>query len=199
MTHSVRRLAAGSVLAVTMAALSGLTAASALARPASPARTATAAAAAAPAAPAGAGSFSTWRRAQRAAGFRLRRPAYTAGLRRAEPVLVEKCLATHKQSKRNVLSVYGTLRSSLLVLEQNNSGNPCGNFGEAKKLGTYRVQHARATLWGACGAHGMPPCSHKKITLYLEWRRYGIYRLASSYNERPRTLLRFARGLKKVR
>ena len=196
MTHRVGRLAAGSMLVVAMAALSGLTAATALAapaRPAWPASTATAAG------PAGGGSFATWRGAQRAAGFRLRRPTYTADLRRAEPVLVEKCLVTHKQTKRNVLSVYGSLRTSLLVLEQNNSGNPCGNFGEARKLGSYRIEGARATLWGSCGTHGMPPCSHKKISLYLEWRRYGIYRLASSYNERPRTLLRFARGLKKVR
>jgi hypothetical protein len=199
MTHSVRRLAAGSMLVVTMAAMSGLTAASALAAPArtaSPARAATAAVAAAPA---GTGPFSTWRRAQRAAGFRLRRPTYTAGLRRAEPVLVEKCLAAHELSKRNVLSLYGSLRKGLLVLEQNNSGHPCGDFGEAKKLGTYRIEGAKATLWGSCGAHGMPPCSHKRIALFLEWRRYGIYRLASSYNERKRTLLRFARGLKKVR
>ncbi len=199
MTHSVRRLAAGSMLVVTMAALSGLTAASALAAPARPASAARAATAAIAAAPAGTGSFSTWRRAQRAAGFRLRRPTYTAGLRRAEQVLVEKCLVTHELSKRNVLSLYGSLSRGLLVLEQNNSGKPCGNFGAARKLGSYRVQHARATLWGTCGARKMPPCSSRKIALYLTWHRFGIYREASSYNERPRTLLRFARGLKKVR
>src|SRR2546423_978697 len=39
------------------------------------------------------GSFSSWRKAQQAAGFRLRRPARTYGLVRRHPILVGTCMA----------------------------------------------------------------------------------------------------------
>jgi hypothetical protein len=155
------------------------------------------AALAAPAAPAGIGAFHTWSAAQSAAGFGLRKPTRTYGLRLG-PIVVTRCQATGKLKKRNVIASYGSPLHRLLAITQNNSGGACGDFGSARKLGTYRVQGRRAVLYGACGKNIGPPCSSRKISLFLVWTKNGKYCLASSHNERRSTLVRFARSLRRV-
>ncbi|MGO9081942.1 MAG: hypothetical protein ACLQDY_23370 [Streptosporangiaceae bacterium] len=187
MLHRIRGLTVAATLAVSLAAASALAAPAALA------------AASGPVPAARTGSFTSWRAAQRAARFRLRRPTDTAGLKRAEPILVEPCVASGELRKRIVVTSYGSFRRGLLAITQNNSGMPCGNFGEAKKLGTYRVLGAKATLWGYCGLPHAPSCHSRKVTFYLTFRKSGVYYEASSYNRWQRTLLRFGRSLRRVR
>jgi hypothetical protein len=145
--------------------------------------------------PAGTGSFHSWRAAQRAAGFGLLRPSYTAGLRQTGAISVDRCQAAGKLSKRSVFAGYGSFLARWLSIQQDNAGGGCGNFGEARVLGHYRVQGRRATMFGVCGKHLGPPCSSRKITLYLTWNKHGNYYVAGSHNERRHALVAFARGL----
>lgn len=181
--HRMRLLTVGLVVAVSLGA--GATALAPLAL-ASAAR------------PAGIGSFHSWRAAQRAAGFGLYAPVRTYGLRRNGLIIVDRCQVTGKLSRRNVFAGYGSFLGRELSIAQNNSGGPCGNFGAARRLGTVRVMGQRATLYGVCGRHLGPPCSSRKITLYLTWAKHGKYYEASAHNERPASLVGFARSLRPV-
>src|SRR5580693_473088 len=118
-----RKLASRGILAAGLAGLAMLAAA--------PAASA-APAAAGPAAPS---SYSTWSAAQKAAGFALYAPKYTAGLKRTNKISVTKCEVTGKTRFRDVFAQWGG--KTFLALDQNNSGGACSNFGAAKSLGTY--------------------------------------------------------------
>jgi hypothetical protein len=143
------------------------------------------------------GSYGTWRRAQRAAGFRLRKPSRTFGLVRTHPILVGKCQASGKGRKRDVYASWQR-RSTFLALDQNNSGGACSNFGDAKYLGRYRVQGHWAALYGFCGRSGMPSCRKRNFTLVLVWRSGSSYYVAYSHNEWRRTLVSFGRSLVRI-
>jgi hypothetical protein len=186
------KLAARSTLAAGLAGLVMLTAAPALAA----ARPATAAGPAA-GTPAATGSFKTWSRAQRAAGFRLRAPKRAYGLKRKHPILVSKCEATGKLSKRDVFAEWGAKKRSMSV-DQNNSGGACSNFGAAKPLGTYRIQGHKAHMFGFCGVKGLPSCKIRNIVLVLAWKAGKDYYVTYSNNEWRSTLAGFSRSLHRV-
>jgi len=186
----IRAVTAGLALAVGLGTSSAALAPAANASAARPATVATRAATAA------AGSYRTWHRAQRAAGFALRRPTRRHGLKRSGDIIVTRCLATGETSKKDVLASYGSTAHRFLSIEQNDSGGPCGSFGEAKSLGHRRVESVRAKLYGACGFGGDPSCSSRDISLYLSWTRHGMAYLAASHDERLKKLVSFARGLR---
>ena len=158
-----------------------------------------AAAGAAAARPAATGSFRTWHAAQQAAGFRLRRPTRTHGLARAGRIFVTRCEVTGELRKRNVFASWGHVQHRFLEISQNNSGGPCGNFGEAKELRKVRVHGARATLFGVCGFHGAPSCHKRNIFLFLTWKKHHVFYVATSHDERGHVLVNFARSLRRVR
>jgi hypothetical protein len=179
----IRALAAGLALAVGMGAATAELAPAALASARAPAVT---------------GSFHTWRAAQRAAGFRLKHPTRLHRLTRTGDIVVTRCEVTGKLRKRNVFASYGKPQHRFLQIAQNNSGGPCGDFGEAKDLRKVRVHGARATLFGVCGFAGEPSCHKRDIFLFLIWRHHHVFYVASSHNERARVLINFARSLRPV-
>ncbi len=148
--------------------------------------------------PAGTGSFRTWPAAQRAAGFGLYAPSRTYGLRPNGLISVDRCMAAGKLSKRSVSASYGSFLARWLSIQQKNTRGACGNFSEARVFGYYVVQGRRATMWGVCGKNLGPPCSSRKITLYLTWEKHGIYYVAGSRNEPRAVIVGFARGLRRV-
>lgn len=176
-----RTLAAGLTLAVSLGAGATALAPAALAAPSAQAT----------------GSYRTWGAAQRAAGFRLLKPGRTYGLHRG-PIIVDRCLVNGKLSKHQVIAGYGSALHKALAITQNNAHTACGNFGEAKKLGHYRVRGRRATLWGACGMTGEHSCHSRKIALFLVWTKGRKYYQASSINCRRPQLVSFARHLRRV-
>lgn len=182
--HRMRTLAVGLTVAISLGSGAAALAPAALASVARPASV---------------GTFHSWRAAQRAAGFGLIRPGNTYGLRRNGLISVVPCQASGQMSKRQVFASYGSFLSGPeLSLRQDNASTPCGNFGAARVLGHYRVQGRRATLYGVCGKHLGPPCSSRRITMYLTWRKHGNYYEASSHNERRHTIVGFARSLHRV-
>lgn len=189
------RLAARSTLAASLAGLVMLTTAPALAsaRAAATARPGTTAGA-----PATTGSFSRWPPAQRAAGFRLKAARRTFGLRRKHPILVSRCEVNGKLRKRDVYAEWDGSKKRSMSIDQNNSGGPCSNFGAAKPLGTYRVQRHQAHLFGFCGVKGLPSCRKRDIVLALAWKAGQDYYVTYSNNEWRRTLVGFARSLRRV-
>jgi hypothetical protein len=147
---------------------------------------------------AGLGSFSTWRAAQRAAGFGLLKPTVTFGDRRNGGIEVSKCLVRGEFGKRVVIVSYGLTVRTMFRLNQNNSGRPCLHTTRMMRLGTVTVRGARAALFGVCDRAGLPGCTARAIWLYLTWSRRHIYYVAASYGERRGTLVGFARGLVRV-
>ncbi len=197
------RPAVRAILAASLTGVFTLTAAPAFASAVTPAGAQAAAGAATattrairPATPAG--SYSTFRAAQRAAGFRLKAPARTYGLTRTHPILVGKCQASGRLSKRDVYAQWGGKGMQYLALDQNNSGGACSNFGAARFLGRYRVQGRRARLYGFCGSRGLPSCHAKAAVLVLVWRSGKRYYVTYSSHEWRATLLGFARHLRFV-
>jgi hypothetical protein len=172
-----------------------LTAGPVLASPASAAPASTMAAAVRPALPS---SFSSWSKAQKAAGFRLQKPSRTYGLVRTHPILVGKCLATGQGSKRDVYAQWGGAHGRYIALDQNNSGKPCSNFGAAKFLRTWRVHGHKALMYGFCGRSGQPRCDQRIVVLVLTWKVGSRFYVAYSRNEWRRTLVGFARHLRFV-
>lgn len=194
------RPAVRAILAASLTGVFTLTAAPAFASPVTPAGaqagTTATTRAIKPAIPAG--SYSTFRAAQRAAGFRLKAPARTYGLVRTHPILVGKCQASGRLSKRDVYAEWDGKRQQYLALDQNNSGGACSNFGAARFLGRYRVQGHRARLYGFCGQRGLPSCHAKGVVLVLVWRSGKRYYVTYSSHEWRATLLGFARHLRFV-
>jgi hypothetical protein len=148
--------------------------------------------------PAATGSYKTWSAAQRAAGFRLKRPHSTFGLSRTHGILVNKCQATGKTGKREVYAEWDGSQRRYMSVDQNNSGGACSDFGDARPLGTYRVQGHKAHMFGFCGMKGLPSCSKKSVVLVLDWKAGRDYYVTYSGNEWRRTLVAFARSLRKV-
>lgn len=205
-----RRFTVGILLALSLVTASATAAASALAAPAHPlsaskmfastgfANTVSASEGAARMAPAGTGSFHTWKAAQTAAGFSLRRPTETAGLNRAGGIMVDNCPASGGHSKRDVIATYGSFQHRLLGIHQNNYGHPCVSLTGIRKLHTYKVEGTTAQLWGLCHVAGVPTCKTRKMSMFLSWHKDGIYYLATSHNVRRATIVAFARKLTKV-
>jgi hypothetical protein len=175
-----------------MAAMVGLAAAAGVASLASAATVA----AAAPLRSAGVGQFSSWRGAQRAAGFQLLRPAKTFGLPITNKISVARCeISRKKAKKRLVIASYGRTVRANLTISQNNSGSPCTKTRSGTLLGHYSVHGSRATLIGDCGIRGLPSCKSTKIFLFLTWRASGVYYQAMSYGEPRNVVVAFARSL----
>jgi len=136
--------------------------------------------------------YHSWRRAQRAAGFRLKVPAATFGLVRKNAILVGPCDAAGQRRKRDVYAEWGA-GQKFLALDQNNSGSACSNFGAARFLGRFRVQGHRARMFGFCGSRGLPSCRAKAVVLVLTWRAGKHFYVAYSSHQWRATLLGFAR------
>jgi hypothetical protein len=183
-----RLLTVGLLIAVSLLTAAAITAASALAAPVLPGR-------AGQQDSARTGSFLRWRPAQRAAGFTLVRPTSTYGLGRSGPILVQRCAAAGEQRKPDVIASYGSYLHRLLGIQQNDSGGPCGNFGAARRLASYRVDHVTARLWGVCRMPHAPRCRARKIWLFLIWRKHGVRYQATSHNVWRAVIVGFARGL----
>ena len=101
--------------------------------------------------------------------------------------------------KFNVFASWGHVKHRFLEIAQNNSGAPCGNFGEATELRRVRIHGARAHLFGECGFHGVPSCHKRNIFLFLTWKKHHIFYVGTSHDQRPRVLISFARSLRRVR
>jgi len=146
--------------------------------------------------PAGTGAYSTWAKAQRAAGFTLKKPTKRHGLTRSSAYDVSKCTLAGKPSKHVVDVSYGRLKHGLLALEQNNSGGLCANLGGAKKLGTAKIHGTTAHIYGFCGKNGEISCRSKKAALVVAWKKGGVFYNTSSEDETKARLLNFSRSLK---
>lgn len=122
------------------------------------------------------GLFATWRAAQAAARFPLRKPTKTDGLVRNSKITVTRCeISKKKAAKRVVIASYGLTPRANLTLNQNNSNGPCARLSQGKFLGRFRVDGTVSVLIGDCGRRGLPPCASKNIFLFLIWRNRGTY------------------------
>jgi hypothetical protein len=149
-------------------------------------------------APAGTGAFGSWAKAQKAAGFKLKKPTRLHGLARTSTYNVSKCTLAGKPSKRVVDVQYGRLKHGLLAIGQNNSGGLCSNLGGAKKLGTVSLNGTTGHLFGFCGKKGEVSCSSKKAAFVLTWKKGSIFYNTSSEDETRATLIDFSKSLKNV-
>ncbi|MEP7025057.1 MAG: hypothetical protein ABJB47_14945 [Actinomycetota bacterium] len=105
---------------------------------------------------------------------------------------------TGQLTKHIVGVVYGSPLHTFLDLDQDNSGHPCGDIGDAKPLGTVKVDGVKAHLFGFCGLPGEPGCSSKAIQLNLIWAKHGISYIGSSFGETRAALINFSRSLTPV-
>jgi len=189
-TSTARRLRSFATVAISAATLTAVMSVTATASIA-----ATPAAASARVHP---GKYHTWKAAQRAAGFRLLRPAGTDGLKRTNGgIQVVRCAPGYA----TVYVQYGRAKGRLLGLIQDDlkGAQPCSNIGEATTLGHPKVDGVRATLLGACGTMtGQPSCHSAHLWLFLVWTRHGNYYQALSHDESRRTIVAFGRRLRKV-
>jgi hypothetical protein len=147
---------------------------------------------------AGAGTYTSWPKAQAAAGFVLYRPTQTYGLRNIGHIIISACEVAGGAHKRIVSVGYGTFATKSLALTQDNASGACGSGYPGTALGSYRIHGVKAKLWGYCGFNDLPSCTSMKIELWLTWQRKADYYVASSYNEARSRLLHFASTLKKV-
>lgn len=147
----------------------------------------------------GTGVYSSWSKAQHAAGFGLRHPATTYGLKMDGKILVDQCVVTGHLTDKVVVAAYGKLTNKSLGLEQDNAGVPCGNGEEGTSLGRYKIGSVRGHLYGECGAVAPQySCASTKIALWISWKKGKKYYVASSFDETRARLVHFARTLKKV-
>jgi hypothetical protein len=149
-------------------------------------------------APAATGSFKTWAGAQKAAGFRLKAARRTYGLKRTHPIIVSKCEVSGKQSKHAVYAEWDGAKRRSLAVDQDNASGPCGNIGDAKPLGTYRIQGHRAHMFGYCGMKGEKSCKVRDIGLVLQWRAGKKFYVTFSNDQWRSTLAGFSRSLRRV-
>jgi hypothetical protein len=145
-----------------------------------------------------AGSFTSWTKAQKAAGFKLKKPSRLHGLSASTTINVGGCTLAGKPSKRVVDAQYGRIRHGLLTLEQNNSGGLCANLGNSKKLGTVKLFGTTGHLRGVCGVKGEVSCSSKKAEFILTWKKGSIVYDTTSQDETRATLIDFSKSLKNV-
>jgi len=148
-------------------------------------------------APAGTHGYTTWPAAQRAAGFALLRPSDTDGLPISGKIEVTSCPQLHSTW---VLAAYASARAkpSLGIMQVRHNDGCAGELPPTVKLATYHVDGAKATLYGACRILHNPPCTHLAIERFLVWTKGRDYYVVSSYDERPATVVGFARKLKAV-
>ncbi len=150
----------------------------------------------------GLGQFTSWKAAQKAAGFKLLRPTRTFGHVRNGDLIVTRCAATVKKKKaahRVVIANYGLTPFSTFALYQNNLGKPCSSIGKVTPLSKVKVDGTTAQLSGKCGMPGLKPCTSKKIFLFLTWTKNHIYYMATSFGQPRKTLIAFAAALRPVR
>ena len=147
--------------------------------------------------PAGTHGYTTWPAAQRAAGFALLKPSATDGLPISGKIEVSSCPSLHSTW---VLATYASARAkpSLGILQVRHNDGCAGEPPPSVKLATYHVDGAKATLYGVCRLFHNPPCKHLAIERLLIWTKGSVYYSVSSYDERPATIVGFARKLKKV-
>jgi hypothetical protein len=144
-----------------------------------------------------AGTYTSWAKAQHAAGYNLLQPSTTYHLRADGPISVSTCEASPKH--RVVTASYGSLMSASLELQQDNAGRPCTfSATEGTPLGTYKIHGHAASLAGFCGFTGAPSCTSKDIELSLTWTVKGDYYAAYSHDEARSALEHFATSLKKA-
>jgi hypothetical protein len=175
-------------IATGLSAITGLAAAAVLLTPALASASVT-----------GLGGYSSWARAQNAAGFRLMQPGNTYGLRMNGKIIVDQCIISSRLSDRVVDVQYGSLLKHALGLEQDNAGVQCTSGSSGTYLGSYKVNGATARLYGECGSVAPQySCSSAKIELWLSWRSGRYYYIASSFNESRSSLVRFARSLRRI-
>jgi predicted metal-binding protein len=148
-------------------------------------------------APAPTHRYTTWRAAQRAAGFALLRPSHTYGLRISGKIEVNSCPQLHSTW---VLAAYASARAKprLGIMQVRHNDGCAGNLPPSVKLRTYHVDGVKATLYGACRLLHDPPCKHLAIDRFLVWTKGRVYYVVSSFDERPATVVGFARKLKAV-
>lgn len=144
------------------------------------------------------GRFSTWSAAQTAAGFGLKKPTVLHGLHQAGKIQVTISDCDNKPTKHDVIVGYGKFSTGFLTLEQNNSGDTCGDVGDATLLATPKIDGVKAHLYSACGQSGQPPCSSKRATFFLVWKKGKIAFAAESEHEPRSAIISFGRSLKPV-
>ena len=186
------RISAKSAVTLARNVITGGAAIAALCATAAPAG-----AVAADRAPAQVQRYTTWRAAQRAAGFALLRPSDTYGLRISGKIEVNSCSQLHSTW---VLASYASARAkpNLSIMQVRHNDGCAGELPPSVKLGTYHVDGAKATLYGACRLFNNPPCTHLAIERFLVWTKGRDYYVVSSFDERPATVVGFARKLKAV-
>jgi hypothetical protein len=142
------------------------------------------------------GQFKTWPQAQHAAGYALKRPGTTFGLKMVGRILVDKCVTN---TKRRVVSVnYGSFIHRGLGLVQDNAAGSCDMTSAGTSLGTYKIHGMTAHMYGYCNLSGAPPCSSVNIELWLVWKSKSFYYTASSHDFSRHKLWLFADHLVKV-
>jgi hypothetical protein len=156
------------------------------------------AALAAPAHPSVAGFYSSWAAAQHAAKFKLLKPGKTFGLKRTARIQVETCELGVHVSRKAVFASYSGSGERSAQIQEVNYHMDCGNVGEAKTLGHYRVDGVRATLLGSCGLPHTPSCHKLKISLDLLWVKRGKSYALTFFAMRRATVVAFARAMRAV-
>ncbi|HET7012422.1 MAG TPA: hypothetical protein VFI65_00825 [Streptosporangiaceae bacterium] len=148
-------------------------------------------------APAATHSYKTWPAAQHAAGFSLFRPSDTEGLKISGKIEVSSCPKLHSTW---VLAQYAKAhaKTRLGIMQVRHDDGCAGNLPPSIKLGTYHVNGAKATLFGVCRLFNNPPCNHLAIERFLVWKKGQISYVVSSFDERPATMVAFAKKLKAV-
>jgi hypothetical protein len=148
--------------------------------------------------PAAVKAYTTWTGAQHAAKFPLLKPTKTDGLKRTAKIEVETCQLSAKVTRKAVFASYGGSADRSVQIQEVNYHLGCGNVGEAKTLGHYRVDGVRATLLGSCGLPGLPSCHVRKIGLDLLWVKKGRSYAISCFAMWRSTVVAFARAMRQI-
>jgi predicted metal-binding protein len=147
--------------------------------------------------PAATHRYATWPAAQHAARFALLKPSGTYGLRISGKIEVSSCPSLHSTW---VLADYAKAHAKprLGIMQVRHNDGCAGELPPSVKLGTFHVDGAKATMYGVCRVFNNPPCSHLAIERFLVWTKGRDYYAVSSFDERPATVVGFARKLKAV-
>jgi hypothetical protein len=148
--------------------------------------------------PAAVGMYTSWAAAQHAARFKLLKPGQTFGLKRSGRIQVETCVLGVHVSRKAVFASYSGSGERSVQIQEVNYHMDCGNVGEAKTLGHYRVDGVRATLLGSCGLPHTPSCHKLKISLDLLWVKRGKAYALTFFAMRRGTVVAFARAMRAV-
>jgi hypothetical protein len=160
--------------------------------------------------------YRTWAAAQKAAGFRLVRPARTDGLKRRGGVLVTGCLRQRRSARhrdRQVTATYSSVRGPagrMITFGQANAPRvqcpelPVPGGPGGKIIARVRVDGATATLRRAhvllcLNRPGHKPKCSSAALLQLSWSRHRHFYRVNGLHVRRAPLIAFARGLAVVR